>query len=118
MVTEEGVDVLLHLFLTSALDEGELPALCSGSFIYSDRVLLPIEEGLGGPRASLDVFEKRNDLPVIEPLFGRLSHVSILTSLCSLREMKTFLSLGLMGSHIDAGIIRSSREVSVLFFRL
>jgi len=36
MVTHEGVDVLLHLFLTSALDEGELPALRSGRFTNID----------------------------------------------------------------------------------
>jgi hypothetical protein len=42
-VTHEEVDLLLHLFLTSPLDEGELPALRSGSFTQSDSTLLSEE---------------------------------------------------------------------------
>jgi hypothetical protein len=67
-----GVDVYLHEFLTSTLDEGEWSASRPGRFIPRERV--PRIHWIGGwvgPRAGLDggEGEKKNSqpLPGLEP---------------------------------------------------
>jgi hypothetical protein len=64
-----GVDVYIHIFLTSALAGGESPASRPGSFTPGEKV--PATHWIGGwvdPRASLDVVEKRKffSLPRLE----------------------------------------------------
>jgi hypothetical protein len=78
-------------------------------------VPLPNEEGLGGPRASVDVLEKRN-----WPAGNRTAiFPSSITCHCTDYAMHsksngTFLSLGMMGRFIVAGINRSSRKMCFL----
>jgi hypothetical protein len=54
-----GVDVLIHVFLTSALGAGEWSASCTGRFTPEERV--PGTHWIGGsvdPRAGLSDMEK------------------------------------------------------------
>jgi hypothetical protein len=55
-----GVDIQIHVFLTSSLVGGELSASCSGRFAPGERV----PGGWVGPRTGLDDVEKRNFLPI------------------------------------------------------
>jgi hypothetical protein len=55
-----GVEVYLHAFLTSALDEGEWSASCLGRFTPKERA--PGTHWIGGwmgPRASVDTAVRR-----------------------------------------------------------
>jgi hypothetical protein len=55
-----GVDIYIHIFLTSALAEGEWQASSSGCFTPGERA--PGTHWIGcwvDPRAGLDDFEKR-----------------------------------------------------------
>jgi len=65
MKTQWGVEVWLHAFLTSILDDGEWPASRSGLFILED--ILPDTHWIGGwvgLRVGTDAVAKRkNSLP-------------------------------------------------------
>jgi hypothetical protein len=59
METDGGVEVQLHLFLTSALDGGEWLASPSGRFTPEERTRQPMARRLGGPRAGLNVMKRK-----------------------------------------------------------
>jgi hypothetical protein len=80
MKTYEGVDVQIHVFLTSALVGGEWSALPLGRLIPGERV--PGTHCIGGwmgPRTGLGDLERRKFLPLPE-LELRLSAVQTLAS--------------------------------------
>jgi hypothetical protein len=69
MKTYGGVEVQIHIFLTLALDGGELSTPRSGCFTPGERA--PVTHWIGdwvGPRAGLDEVEKRKfmTLPGLE----------------------------------------------------
>ena len=62
--------VQLHSFITSALDGGEWSTSSPGRFTPGERNLCTLNRSLSGPRAGLDVLEKRKiscTLPGFEP---------------------------------------------------
>jgi hypothetical protein len=61
-----GVDVYIHIFLTSALAGGEWSALRSDRFNPGKGPRYPLDRRLGGPRAGLHDVEKRNFLTLQE----------------------------------------------------
>jgi hypothetical protein len=63
MKAYRGVDVLIHIFLTSSLAGGEWSASRTGCFTHGTRWI----GGWVGPRAGLDDVEKRKFLTL--PLF-------------------------------------------------
>jgi hypothetical protein len=71
MKVYEGVDVWIHIFLTSALAGGEWSVSCPGRF--TPRESAPSTHWTGGwvdPRASLDDIEKKKFMtpPGLQPL--------------------------------------------------
>jgi len=63
----EGMKVLLHSFLTMIRDEGELSSSSSSLFTPEESTYpkYPLNGGWGGPRAILDILEKRNLLSLL-----------------------------------------------------
>jgi hypothetical protein len=53
-----GAEVLLHSFLTWALDGGVWSASCPGCFTPRKEPQHPLTRWLSGPRAGLNIFEK------------------------------------------------------------
>jgi hypothetical protein len=63
MKTYGGVEVLLHAFLTSALDADELTASCPGHFTHKERAPTIHWKGSWvGSRASLDTMATKKSL--------------------------------------------------------
>jgi hypothetical protein len=65
-----GVDVLLHSFLTSALDEGEWSARGSDSLPPGKELRHPLNRRLGGPQSWYGRVGEENNLlalPGLEP---------------------------------------------------
>jgi hypothetical protein len=70
MKTYWGVEIQLHAFLTSALDESEWLASRLGRFTLGERALInPSIRDWVSPRAGLDVVAKKQYIPLpgIEP---------------------------------------------------
>jgi hypothetical protein len=81
-----GVDVWIHIFLTSALAGGEWSASRSGSFIPGESPRYPLEiGGLVDPRAGLDDLEERKFLTLPGLELRPLSRLARSQSLYRLR---------------------------------
>jgi hypothetical protein len=101
MQTYGGVEVLLHAFLTSALDGREWLASRPGCLIPEERTPIPLDRGLD--RARLDVEAKIKIVPCRDSNPGRpaLSLVTVLTELCSLIISNKTLKLWNFKDNLD-----------------
>jgi hypothetical protein len=80
-----GMDVLIHIFLTSALAGGERSASRPGRFTPGKSPRYPLDRRLGDPRAGLVDLEKRSFLALPGLELGPLSSPARSQSLYRLR---------------------------------
>jgi hypothetical protein len=82
-------------------------------------VPLPNEEGLGGPRTSVDMLEKTNGPARNQTkIFQSFVTCHYTDFVMQSKSNENSLLLGMMSRLIDAEINRSSCEMSALFIRL
>jgi hypothetical protein len=92
MKAYRGVDVYIHVFLTSALVGGELSASRPGRFTAGERSPgTHWRGGWVGPRAGMDDVEKRKILPLPELELRSLGRLARSQSLYRLRHHGSYL---------------------------
>lgn len=99
------VEVLLHLFLTLALDGGQWLTLCPGRFSRWKILWCLLTRKLGGPKASLDVLDKRKiSFPQrnsnIGPSSPHTSRLSYILQPCEQVHFSAFLSFHMFFSGV------------------
>jgi len=90
-----ALEVLLHSFLTVALDGSECLASRSGRFTPEERSLVPIKRGLDGSQNPSDRFGKKNFFASAEIRTPDRSLLSLVTVLAALfRFVGCLISFG------------------------